>query len=91
MEKEGFSTKEGLIAIGGLIGAILLAIIGFGKRFPLTVLFLGLVGLFFGIYGKKLCKTCEKSCPCNPDLYFWKKAFGNNAGSVQDEILESYE
>ncbi len=72
--KAGFSTTEGLIAIGGLAGGALLAIIGFGKRFRLTGLFIFLISLFFTIYGKKLCTTCEKSCPCNPDLYFWKKA-----------------
>lgn len=75
MEREGFTTKEGLWAIGGLIGACILGIIGFGKRVPLTIIFLSLMSLFFGIYGKKLCVNCKKSCPCNPDLYFWKQAF----------------
>jgi len=73
MEK-GFTTKEGLFAIGGLLGAIVVAIIGFGDRLYLTALFVVLISLFFIIYGKKLCTTCKKSCPCNPDMYFWKNA-----------------
>ncbi len=72
--QKGFSTTEGLVAIGGLAGGALLAIIGFGKRWKLTGLFIFLISLFFTIYGKKLCTTCEKSCPCNPDMFFWKKA-----------------
>ncbi len=72
--KEGFTTKEGLFAIGGLLGAIAVAIIGFGSRYYLTALFVILISVFFIIYGSKLCKTCEKSCPCNPNMLFWKKA-----------------
>lgn len=82
MEREGFETKEGLIAIGGLIGAVIVGLIAIGKRLPLSALFLSLMGLFFGIYGKKLCLTCKKSCPCNPDLYFWKRAFKSKKGAA---------
>lgn len=70
---DGFSTKEGLLAIGGLAGAAVVAVIGFGKRFHLTALFIALISLFFTIYGKKLCVKCEKNCPCNPNLRFWKQ------------------
>ncbi|MDG5814305.1 hypothetical protein QA601_04395 [Chitinispirillales bacterium ANBcel5] len=52
--KNGFSTKEGLIAISGLFGAIIIAIIGFGYRLYLTGLFVSLISLFFITYGKKL-------------------------------------
>ncbi len=69
----GFSTKEGLIAIGGLFGAAIVAIIGFGSRFYLTGIFIVLISIFFTIYGRKLCRTCEKSCPCNPNMFFWKQ------------------
>ncbi len=70
--QNGFSTKEGLIVIGGLAGSAIIAIIGFGKRFHLTAIFGILLSTFFVIYGKKLCVKCEKSCPCNPDMKFWK-------------------
>lgn len=87
MEREGFETKEGLIAIGGLVGAVVVGLVAIGKRFPLSVLFITLMGLFFGIYGKKLCLTCKKSCPCNPDLYFWKRAFRKDTGEASTEEL----
>ncbi len=74
MSDKGFSTKEGLLAIGGLVGAVLVAIWGLGKRWKVSLVFLGLISLFFGIYGKKLCITCEKWCPCNSNLAFWKRA-----------------
>ena len=70
--KKGFTTKEGLLAISGLFGAIMVALLGFGKKRYLTVLFISLISTFFIIYFKKLCKICDKSCPCNPDMYFWK-------------------
>ncbi len=70
---KGFSTKEGLLAIGGLAGSAVVAIIGFGDRFYLTILFLALISIFFTIYGRKLCRICEKSCPCNPNMFFWKQ------------------
>ncbi|HEX2956456.1 MAG TPA: hypothetical protein VHO70_06485 [Chitinispirillaceae bacterium] len=72
--KKGFTTKEGLFAISGLLGAIIVAIIGFGDRFYLTAIFVVFILIFIIIYGNKLCKTCEKNCPCNPDMHFWKNA-----------------
>lgn len=88
MEKEGFETGEGLVAIGGLVGAVIVGLIAIGKRVPLSIIFLSLMGLFFGIYGKKLCINCKKSCPCNPDLYFWKKAFGKLKQETEQPISE---
>ncbi len=69
---KGFTSQEGLTAIGGLGGSVIVALIGFGKRLHLSFLFLLLLSIFFTIYGKKLCTSCDKNCPCNPNWEFWR-------------------
>ncbi len=70
--KNGFTFIEGLTAFSGLLISIIVAIYGIGLRPLLFVYILGVV-IFFTIYYRKLCVTCKKSCPFNPDMRFWKE------------------
>ena len=71
--KNGFTTAEGILAFSGLLGSSIVAFIGFNFNWILITAYTFSLAIFFYIYSTRLCKICDKNCPCNPNLKFWKK------------------
>lgn len=81
---DGFTTAQGLTAIVALSISIVIAILGLLSQPLMLLIFCSGVLIFSVMYGTKLCRCCNKNCPCNPDLYFWKRIF--KRGNHQEEI-----
>lgn len=84
-KNDGFTTAQGLTAIVALSISIVIAILGLLFRPVMLLIFCSGVLIFSVMYGAKLCRYCNKNCPCNPDLYFWKRIF--KRGNHQEEII----
>jgi hypothetical protein len=72
-DTEGFTTKQGLIATAALVMSILTGIVGLLSEPVMLIIFITGILIFFAVYGIKLCSSCTKNCPFNPDFHFWKR------------------
>ncbi len=68
---KGFSKKEGYVVFSALIGVVVMGTYGLIDQPIMLLLFICCFITFMGIYSQKLCKSCDKLCPFNPNMKFW--------------------
>ena len=71
-KKNGFTKKEGYVVFLALIAGIVVGMYGLIDQPILFSSFALCFTIFLLMYNRTLCKSCDKICPFNPNMKFWK-------------------